>query len=86
MINDDEPPTEAQAQQIAAGQYMALSAAVHALIATHPNPSKLRDMLMPYLAETDRILLTPQALQADDGMRQSYSEIRRTLLDALGED
>lgn len=36
-MTDDKPMTDAQARQQAAGQYLALSAAVHALMATHPN-------------------------------------------------
>jgi hypothetical protein len=83
VINDDEPPSEAQARQIATGQYMALSAAVHALMATHPRPAEIRAMFMHFLSVPDQILLTQQALQADDGLRQAYAEVRLSLLDAL---
>ena len=83
MLDDDLPPTPKQTQQIAAGQHMALSTAVHALIATHPNPGAFERALAEYSQVPDRILLTPTALQADDGLRQAYSEVMRGLRDAI---
>jgi len=79
MLDDEQPATAIQAKQIATGQYLALSNAVHALIASHSNPSGFSNLLDRYAAETERILLTLPALQADDGLRQAYSEVLRSL-------
>jgi hypothetical protein len=79
MLEDDKVATPTQQTQIAAGQYAALSAAVHALIASHPDRLAFARALDEYAGITDRIFLTPTALQADDGMRQAYSEVMRSL-------
>ncbi len=62
---------------------MALSVAVRALIATHPNPKALAASMDQYAEVTARIFLLKAALQADDGMRQAYSETLRGLVAAL---
>ena len=79
MLDDNLPPTDDQARQIAAGQYLAMSNAVHALIATHPNPKAFSDALDAFDRETSQILLLSLALQHDDGMRQTYGEVMRSL-------
>lgn len=83
MIDDEKEPTDTQRQQAAAGQYLALSNAVHALMRTHPDLAALASALDDYASVTDQILLTRPALQVDDGMRQTYSETMRSLRDAI---
>ena len=79
MLEDDKAPSNEQRHQIAAGQYMALSAAVHALIATHPDRAAFAKALDGYASETAPIFLSQPALQADDGIRQAYAEVLRGL-------
>lgn len=69
MLEDDKVPTPDQQRQIEAGQSMALTAAVHALIATHPAPAAFEAALDLYANELAKILLLPLALQRDDGLR-----------------
>lgn len=83
MMNDDEIPTPEQSQQIATGQYVALSAAVHALIASHPNPAEFARLFRHYDQETQRLFLALPVMQAENGMRLAYGEVRRSLLAAI---
>ena len=66
MLEDDKAPSEAQARQTAAGQYIALSAALHALIGSHPNPTAFSKLFDQYAEISSQILLTKTALQADE--------------------
>lgn len=83
MLDDDKAPTPGQQRQMATGQNLALSAAVHALIATHPDPKAFEAALDLYANELAKILILPLALQHDDGMRQAYSESLRSLRSAV---
>lgn len=83
MLDDNLPPSPEQQTQIAGGQFAALSAAVHALIASHPDPKAFASCFEQYDQVMQQILLTRPALQLDDGLRQADSEIRASLLAAI---
>lgn len=72
-----------QTMQSAAGQFLALSAAVHALIETHPDPAALKAALMRRLQPSDDMLLTDASLQADQGIGDGYGLLRRSILSAF---
>ncbi len=79
MLDDEKPATPEQERQMSAGRYMALSNAVHALIASHPAPAVFSACLDQFAQVTDPIFLHPDALQKDDGMRLAYSEVMRSI-------
>lgn len=83
MLEDDKAPTLEQRIQMQAGQSMALNAAVHALIRSHPNPQSFAAVFETLLEVTNPILVTGLALQANDGLREAYSETVRTLRSML---
>lgn len=83
MLQDDKAPTPAQQHQITFGHSLAVNAALHALIATHPNPRAFSAVFEQCVAETNRMLLLPTALKGDDGLRQSYGEALRMLRAAI---
>ena len=74
MLNDDLPNTPMQARQVMVGKYLAMSDAVHALIATHPDVAAFSASFRLYQSVTSDLLLQLPVLQGDDGMRQAYGE------------
>jgi hypothetical protein len=80
MNSDDRTK---QTLQSAAGQFLALSAAVHALIETHPDPAALKAALMRRLQPSDRMLLTDASLMADQGIGEAYGMLRQSILSAF---
>lgn len=78
MIEDDNALTWEQRHQMEVGQNMALSAAVHALIATHPNPAAYAAMLDHFAQPTNLLFLERLPLQKDDGIRRAYGEALHT--------
>lgn len=83
MIDDEQPLTPDQVRQAEIGSNMAISAAVHALIASHPAADAFEKAFQNYLSFSDGMFLTTLGLQKDQGMRQAYSSTRRSLWDAV---
>ncbi len=83
MLNNDETPTPRQIEQTAMGQYLALSAAVHALIESHPHPAAFARRFDDYDQLTQKVFLQRETIQKDDGARQAFSEVRASLIGAI---
>lgn len=83
MIEDSKAPTLEQRIQTQAGEILALSAAVHALIRTHPAASDFSAEFERLLGVTGKILSTPVAERMNDGLRESYAETVRSLRSML---
>lgn len=83
MVEDDKAPTLEQRIQMQAGQLSALSAAVHALIRTHPDAPAFSAEFDRLLAVTDSILATPLAHRMNDGLSEAHAETARSLRSML---
>lgn len=86
MIDDNKVPTLEQTIQRITGDLMAMSTALHAVIASHPAPSTLRKQMRMYADETTPIFVLPTLFARDDGMRETYSNTLRSLIAAIPPD